>query len=59
VSDLHWSVTVELNGEPVLTIAHNHLCGAPEIPIEAIRIAAHHLLAFIGDVPVPATPNVE
>ena len=52
---LHWSVTVEVDGEPVLTIGHNHLSGHPEPNEEAIRIAAHHLLAFIGD-PHPDAP---
>lgn len=49
MSELHWSVTVELDGKHVVTIAHNHLSGDPEPNEEAIRTAALHLLAFIGD----------
>ena len=49
MSELHWSVTVELDGKHVVTIAHNHLSGDPEPNEEAIRTAARHLLAFIGD----------
>lgn len=49
----HWSVTVERNGEQIVTIETNCLAGR-EISTEdeeAIRTAAHHLLAFIGDPP--------
>jgi hypothetical protein len=46
---MNWSVTVELDGEQVVTISHNCLAGHPEPNEEAIRTAAHHLLAFIGD----------
>jgi len=47
----HWSVTVRRNGEEVVTIESNMLSGR-EISSgdeEAIRTAALHLLAFIGD----------
>lgn len=50
----HWAVTVERNGERVVTIETNCLSGR-EISAEdeqAIRTAAHHLLSFIGD-PAP------
>jgi len=49
MAGLHWSVTVECDGKHVVTIAHNHLSGDPEPNEEAIRTAANHLLAFIGD----------
>lgn len=47
----HWAVTVERNGQSVVTIESNCLSGR-EISTEdekCIRNAAHHLLAFIGD----------
>jgi hypothetical protein len=49
----HWSVSVQSNGEDVLTIEHNHLCGVADIDKhgETIREAARHLLAFIGESP--------
>lgn len=53
----HWAVTVERSGEKVVTIETNCLCGR-DIGTEdtvAIRNAAHHLLAFIGD---PLTEQV-
>ena len=46
-----WAVTVERDGEKVVTIETNCLSGR-EISAEdtqAIRTAAHHLLAFIGE----------
>jgi hypothetical protein len=48
----HWSVEVCINGESILTIESNSLCGKPEfsdVEAEAIRIAARNLLAFIGN----------
>lgn len=50
----HWSVTVERNGERVVTIETNCLAGRETSAEdeEAIRTAAQHLLAFIGD-PAP------
>lgn len=51
-----WSVTVELDGKQVVTLGHNHLSGDQSPNEEAIRTAAHHLLAFIGDPhPEPRT----
>lgn len=52
---LNWSVRVERRGEHVLTIepgclSGRELSGDDE---EAIRTAARHLLAFIGDPPPP------
>jgi hypothetical protein len=47
----HWSVTVSRDGEEIVTIESNSLSGR-ELTSEdeaAIRLAAHHLLAFIGD----------
>lgn len=49
----HWAVTVWRNGEEVVTIESNCLSGR-EIGADdedAIRTAALHLLAFIGDHP--------
>jgi len=47
----HWSVTVEREGERVVTIESECLSGREISPEDedAIRTAAHHLLAFIGD----------
>ena len=52
----HWAVTVSPDGEEIVTIESNLLSGR-EITAEdeaTIRMAAHHLLAFIGD-PTPST----
>lgn len=52
----HWSVTVERDGEKIVTIESNCLSGR-EISTEdedTIRTAANHLLSFIG-VPWNAT----
>lgn len=52
----HWAVTVERNGEIVVTIESNFLSGR-EISSEdqeVIRMAGNNLLAFIGDRFVPA-----
>lgn len=47
----HWSVTVDVGGQALLSIGHNWLSGARE-PTEAdeatIVGAAQHLLAFVG-----------
>lgn len=56
---LDWSVTVERRGEKVVCIepgclSGRDLSGDDE---EAIRTAAHHLLAFIGDPPVTLSPT--
>lgn len=53
--EMNWSVTVEVDSRRVVTISHNHLAGDEKLNEEAIRIAAHHLLAFIGDPPPPET----
>lgn len=47
----HWSVTVRRNGEEVVTLEQNSLSGRDISPEDewAIRAAALHLLAFIGD----------
>ena len=52
---LDWSVTVERKGEKVLCIEPGHLSGRDlsQDDEEAIRTAARHLLAFIGDPPLP------
>ena len=54
-----WAVTVYRNGEAVVTIETNLLAGR-DISAEdeqAIRTAATHLLAFIGE-PTPARDAV-
>lgn len=50
------AVTVERDGEPVVTIATNELSGRDlsHADVDTIRAAAHQLLAFIGD-PLPLT----
>lgn len=47
---INWSVTVERDGEEIVTIASNHLSGRDLSPEdeETIRTAAKHLLAFVG-----------
>lgn len=47
----HWAVTVYRGGEPIVTIESNCLSGRDIDPEDedAIRTAAKHLLAFIGD----------
>ncbi|WP_321865678.1 DUF551 domain-containing protein [Paraburkholderia tropica] len=46
----HWSVTVAVDGDDVLTISHNHVAGKDGLDdlAPAIRTAAAHLLCFIG-----------
>lgn len=46
----HWTVTVERDGENVVTIGHNHLSGRDLLPgdEEAIVSAARSLLGFVG-----------
>lgn len=46
-----WAVSVEVNGDNILTIGHNHLSGVDDIQeyADVIRGAARHLLSFIGD----------
>ena len=51
----HWAVTVSRSGEEIVTIESNCLSGR-EISQEdenAIRTAALHLLAFIGESGAP------
>ena len=48
----HWSVTVTRNGEDLITIESNSLCGKAELTEEdedTILNAAQHLLAFVGE----------
>lgn len=47
----HWSVSVERNGELVVTIETNCLSGRDisDADAETIRTAARHLLSFIGE----------
>ncbi|MFE3837316.1 hypothetical protein [Pseudogemmobacter sonorensis] len=47
----HWSVRVETSGEMIVQIETECLAGREPSAAdeEAIRTAAHHLLAFIGD----------
>lgn len=51
VENRRWAVTVEAEGESVLTLAWNHLSGRDlsGADVEMIRMCAHQLLAFIGD----------
>lgn len=46
----HWSVTVERDGDAVVTIASNSLSGRELLPgdEDVIRRAAQHLLSFVG-----------
>lgn len=47
---MSWSVSVERDGENIVTIASNGLSGRDLSPEdeEAIRVAARHLLSFVG-----------
>lgn len=53
-----WEVIVSMNGESILTIGTNILTGAEMTPEyeAAVRGAARHLLAFLGDT-VAAAPE--
>ncbi len=58
MSGTHWSVTVERNGENLVTIETNCLSGKPdftEAEAQAIRDASETLLAFIGRPPPVVT----
>ena len=47
----HWGVDVRVNGEDVLTIESNRICGKIDLSameLDAIRTAANNLLAFAG-----------
>lgn len=49
----HWTVTVEKDGEKILTIESNCLSGKADLTSEdeqVIRNAAEHLLSFVGAV---------
>ena len=48
--DRKWSVTVEVDGEFVLAISSDDLCGVPNVDDfrEQILDAARNLIAFIG-----------
>jgi hypothetical protein len=45
-----WEVEVRVNGETILTIGNNHLCGIEDIDSHAdvVRTCAEHLSSFIG-----------
>lgn len=48
----HWAVTVEADGEKLLTIESACLSGKAELSDAdeaVIRMAANHLLSFLGD----------
>lgn len=51
----YWSVTVSIDGDPVLTIDPNMLSGIPDIEKfgDQVRAAGENLLAFIGDGSIP------
>jgi hypothetical protein len=59
VTHPHWRVSVETSGDLIVAIETEMLCGREISKAEedAIRTAAHHLLAFIGDPP-PQTREV-
>lgn len=59
MSDKHWSVTVSRKGEEIVTIEPNCLSGRACAPEDeaAIRVAASHLLAFIGSAAAPHAAN--
>lgn len=46
----YWSVTVSINGEPVLTIEPHMLAGIPHIDkyTDQVRQAGEHLVSFAG-----------
>ncbi len=46
-----WAVTVNVNGNPILTIGHNDLSGIENIDdyADIVRNCARHLLSFIGE----------
>jgi hypothetical protein len=60
VTHSHWRVSVETSGEQIVAIETEMLAGREisEADEDAIRTAAHHLLAFIGDPsPQPKRPS--
>lgn len=46
----YWSVTVSINGEPILTLEPHMLAGIPDIDryTDQVREAGQHLVAFAG-----------
>lgn len=56
----HWRVSVETSGETIVSIETEMLAGREisEADEDAIRTAAHNLLAFIGDPPSPQALSV-
>ena len=56
MAEENWSVTVSVNGDPIVTIEPRCLSGVDHPDEAAIRAAAHSLLAFIGDPPPPEKP---
>lgn len=46
----YWSVTVSINGEPVLTLEPHMLAGIPDIDryTDQVREAGQHLVSFAG-----------
>jgi hypothetical protein len=57
-SHKHWGVSVDTSGDLIVRIETECLAGREisEADEDAIRTAAHHLLAFIGD-PIPEAGN--
>lgn len=58
----HWGVDVRRNGENLVTIESNCLCGKPEfseVEAEVIRQCADHLQAFIGPRSTPEPQTCE
>ena len=55
-----WAVTVEVNGENILTIGHNHLAGIENIDdyADVVRNCGQHLLSFIGTVRIAVDGEV-
>jgi hypothetical protein len=49
--DAYWAVTVNRNGEDIVTLASHHMGGKSELSEadeDAIVNAARHLLSFVG-----------
>lgn len=55
-----WEVEVRVNGTDILTIGSSHLCGVNNIDdyADTVRMAAEHLLAFIG-LPAPSREDID
>lgn len=56
-----WAVTVERNGEQVVTLASNCLAGRDLTPEDehVVRMAAEHLLSFVGASSRPSVAEME